>query len=256
MSEPASRRSRSTPDELKRSAAQEALKEVEPGMRLGLGTGSTAEHFVRALGAGVRAGLKVIGVPTSERIAVLAKAEGVPLATLEDCPELDLAVDGADEVDHDLRLIKGGGGALVREKIVDSAARRFVVIADGSKLVKTLGAFPLPIEVLSFGLSTTRRKIETAAGRLGLSGRIELRSRAGAPFLSDGGNPILDASFGRIPDPEALAAALDPIPGVVGHGLFLGLASLAILARDDGLVRLLPEDAISQPGASAHHSHA
>lgn len=247
----ASRLAGATADELKRAAAEEALKEVEPGMLLGLGTGSTSEHFVRVLGASVRAGLKVVGVPTSERIATLARAEGIPLATLDEHPLLDLAVDGADQLDRQLRLIKGGGGALVREKIVDGAARRFVVIADGSKLVGALGGFPLPVEVLSFGLAATRRKVEATASKLGLSGAIEVRRRGGVVFLSDGGNPILDASFGRIPDPEALAGALDPIPGVVGHGLFLGLASLAIIAGAGGMVRLLPEDAASSSGASS-----
>jgi ribose 5-phosphate isomerase A len=228
-------------DALKKEAAVAAAAEVESGMRLGIGTGSTAAHFVRALGDKVRAGMKLVGVPTSERTAELCRREGVPLTTLDETPELDLAVDGADELDSSLRLIKGGGGALLREKIVASAARRFVVIADRSKLVGTLGAFPLPVEVIPFGLGATRKRIERTAERLGLSGGIALRMAGGAPFQSDGGHHILDASFGRIPDPEALAAALDSIPGVVDHGLFLGMAHSAILAGDGGLQRLMRE---------------
>lgn len=229
-------------DELKRLAAEAALAEVEPDMRLGLGTGSTAEHFIRGLGARVRAGLKVVGVATSERSGALAREMGIQLAAPEDFTELDLAVDGADELDASLRLIKGGGGALLREKIVAAAARRFIVIADGSKQVETLGAFPLPIEVVPFGLAATKAKIEILAAKLGLAGALTLRRKAGAPFISDGGNVILDASFGRIPDPENLADKLDAVPGVVDHGLFIGLASVALLARESGLARLSPND--------------
>lgn len=223
-------------DDLKRKAAVAALEAVRPGMRLGLGSGSTAAHFVRALGAKVRDGLQVVGVPTSEATARLATAEGIPLTTLDEEPELDLAVDGADEVDRKLRLIKGGGGALLREKIVAASSGRFIIVADGSKLVETLGAFPLPIEVEQFGLASTRRRIERIAGGLGLSGELRLRNDPGGTlFVSDGGNAIIDASFGRIPNPEALAAALDGVPGVVDHGLFLDLASNAVIAREAGI---------------------
>jgi ribose 5-phosphate isomerase A len=223
-------------DELKRKAAIAALEAVRPGMRLGLGSGSTAAHFVRALGAKVRAGLSVVGVATSEDTARLAAAEGIPLAALDDGPDLDLTVDGADEVDRKLRLIKGGGGALLREKIVAATSRRVIIVADGSKLVETLGAFPLPIEVAQFGLGSTRRRIGEIAGKLGLRGELRLRQdRAGSLFVSDGGNAIIDASFGRIPNPEALAAALDGVPGVVDHGLFLDLASNAVIARESGI---------------------
>ncbi len=227
-------------DDLKRLAAVAAVEAVTPGMRLGIGTGSTADHFVLALADKVRHGLSIVGVPTSERTRRLAAEHGIPLATLDEEPELDLTVDGADELDGRLRLIKGGGGALLREKIVAAASRRMIVIADASKLVETLGAFPLPIEVVPFGLGATSRAVAALAGRLGLAGAIALRQAGGEPFLTDGGHFILDASFGRIPDPEALAEGLSTIPGVVEHGLFIGLASEAILARPDGIVRMKP----------------
>jgi ribose 5-phosphate isomerase A len=222
-------------DALRLRAAEAALSVVEPGMKLGLGSGRTAEHFVRLLGARVRAGLEVTGVPTSERTAALAVSEGIALTTLDDHPALDLTIDGADEIDPERRLIKGGGGALLREKIVASASARMIVVVDEAKLVTTLGAFPLPIEVVTFGLAATLAAVEKTAGRLGLSGRIRLRTERDRPFLTDGGHVILDASFGRIPDPEALAAALNAIPGVVEHGLFIGLASAAIVARGEGI---------------------
>lgn len=214
-------------------AAIAALALVEDGMRLGLGTGRTASHFVRRLGAAVRAGLRVEAVPTSERTAELARAEGIPLADLDAAGSLDLVVDGADEIDAELRLLKGGGGALLREKIVATAAARMVVVADERKVVGTLGAFPLPIEVVPFGVEGTRRRIEAATKALGLGGTITLRSASdGRPFVTDGGHFILDCAFGRIPDPEALARTLDAITGVVEHGLFLGLASIVLVGKD------------------------
>jgi ribose 5-phosphate isomerase A len=221
-------------------AAEAAVAEVRSGMKLGLGTGRTADHFVRLLAGKVRQGLDVAGVPTSERTARLAMAEGVPLTTLDADPVLDLTIDGADEIDPALRLIKGGGGALLREKIVASASRRMIVVADAGKLVAVLGAFPLPIEVVPFGLGATRRAVEQAASRLGLAGPVALRMAGDKPFVTDGGHFILDASFGRIPDPEALAGALVAIPGVVEHGLFLALASSAIIGRPDGVQWLSP----------------
>ncbi|RYE72051.1 MAG: ribose 5-phosphate isomerase A, partial [Hyphomicrobiales bacterium] len=156
----------------------------------------------------------------------------------EEMPELDLTIDGADELDADLRLIKGGGGALLREKIVAAASARMIVIADASKRVDTLGAFPLPIEINGFGLMATFLAVRREAGRLGLDGEMTLRHRDGAPFITDSGHLILDASFGRIPDPEALSRALHAIPGVVEHGLFLGLATMAILAGEAGIETL------------------
>ncbi|MGP9822209.1 ribose-5-phosphate isomerase RpiA [Salinarimonas sp. NSM] len=226
-------------DALKRDAAARALALVEPGMRLGLGTGSTARHFVALLGARVRGGLDVVGVPTSEATRAQAEAEGIRLATLDEFPELDLTVDGADELDDALNLVKGGGGALLREKIVAAASRRMVVIADASKRVATLGAFPLPIEVVPFGLGATRRAVERAIAAAGASGTLGLRNATdNSPYVTDGGHFILDAQLGRIEAPDALAAALATIPGVVEHGLFLGLATGAVIATEGGLVTL------------------
>jgi ribose 5-phosphate isomerase A len=226
------------PDDLKRAAGSRAALLVEDGMRVGLGTGSTAAHFVAALGERVRSGLSVVGVPTSEATGAAARAEGIPLATLDDGGPLDLTVDGADELDDHLRLIKGGGGALLREKIVASASRRMVVIADGAKHVATLGRFPLPIELVPFGLGATLRLTEAALARAGCAGALRLRSAAnGLPFATDGGNRIVDADLGRIPDPEALAAELAAVPGIVEHGLFLALATGAVIAvpKGDGI---------------------
>jgi ribose 5-phosphate isomerase A len=203
-------------------------------MRLGLGTGSTARHFVDLLGERVKGGLSVVGVPTSEATAKQARALGVPLATLDDYPELDLTIDGADEVDGALRLIKGGGGALLREKIVAAASKRMVVIADASKYVALIGAFPLPVEVVPFGLASTRRHIERAAAQLGLAGPIRLRGGS-SPFVTDGGHNILDCSLGAIAEPELLGKMLSLIPGVVEHGLFVGFARAAIIAGAEGV---------------------
>ena len=220
-----------TPDEMKRRAAQRAMAFVRPGMKLGLGTGSTARHFVDLIGAAVREGLDVVGVPTSEATAAQARGLGVKLTDLDATPELDLTVDGADEFDSRLRLIKGGGGALLREKIVAAASRRMVVIADSSKRVVRLGRFPLPVEVAPFGLGATRLAVEKAAAGAGCAGTLTLRRAAdGAPFVTDGGHLILDAAFGAIDAPERLAAALEAVPGVMGHGLFLGLADMVICA--------------------------
>lgn len=221
-------------------AAEAAVSEVAAGMKLGLGTGRSADAFVRLLGDKVRAGLDVIGVPTSEKTARLALEVGIPLTTLDADPVLDLTVDGADEIGPGLVLVKGGGGALLREKIVAAASQRMLVVADAAKVVDMVGAFPLPIEVVPFGLAATAGAIAELADGLGLSGPIVLRGAEGRPFVTDGGHHILDASFGRIPDPAALAAALNMIPGVVEHGLFLGLASAAVIGRDDGVDWLLP----------------
>lgn len=216
--------------QMKIKAAAAALEHVEDGMRLGIGTGSTAEEFVRLLAEKVAAGFRIEGVPTSERTARLCVELGVQLKSLDELPELDLTIDGADEVDGQLRLIKGGGGALLREKIVAAASKRMIVIADETKVVDVLGAFKLPIEVNSFGQVATRIAIEKVASRLGLSGDISVRNSGDGPFKTDGGHLILDASFGRIPDADALAGELNAIPGVVEHGLFIGIASLAIIA--------------------------
>ena len=226
-------------DALKRAAAERAVALVEDGMRLGLGTGSTAAHFVSLLGARVRDGLKVVGVPTSEATRARAEREGVPLATLDDTPQLDLTVDGADEIDGDLRLIKGGGAALLREKIVAAASRRMVVIADGSKRVDTLGRFPLPIEVVRFGLRATLRAVDDVLRDQGIGSAVELRrTSADEPLVTDEGHLILDVRCRRIERPEELAAALSAVPGVVEHGLFLGLATGALIATREGVVTM------------------
>jgi ribose 5-phosphate isomerase A len=216
-------------ERLKGEAARRALDLVEPGMRLGLGTGTTARHFVDLVGEKVAQGLKVRCVATSEATFAQAKGLGIPMTTLDDMPELDLTVDGADEIDPELRLIKGGGGALLREKIVAAASRSMAVIADASKLVPRLGAFPLPIEVVPFGLTATRGHIRKTIESLGLSGDMVLRG-GGSPFVTDGGHFILDCRLGAIPDAERLAAALSAIPGVVEHGLFIGYARAAFVA--------------------------
>jgi len=220
--------------QMKIEAARVALTYVESGMRLGIGTGSTAEEFVRLLAEKVASGLSIEGVPTSERTAKLCNELGVPLKSLDELPALDLTIDGADELDGALTLIKGGGGALLREKIVAASSARMIVIADESKLVQTLGAFPLPVEVNPFGLASTRILIEKAASRLGLSGALNLRLSGDKTFVTDGGHFILDASFGRIPDAEALSDELNSIPGVVEHGLFINMATLAIIAGPAG----------------------
>jgi ribose 5-phosphate isomerase A len=223
-------------DDLKRQAAARAVEQVRDGMKLGLGTGSTAKHFVELLGERVQAGLKIVGVPTSEATRADAERCGVPLTTLEEVDRLDLTVDGADEIDANLELIKGGGGALLREKIVAAASDRMIVIADESKWVETLGRFPLPIEVIPFGLGATRRAIEAAFANNGVSGQMDIRkAKGGHAFVTDGGHWIIDAHLGRIPDSPKLAASLNSIPGVVEHGLFIGLARTAVLAGPQGI---------------------
>lgn len=221
---------------LKTAAAAAALEFIRPGMRLGLGTGSTAEALLDLLAPRVVAGLDIVGVPTSERTAEKAKALGIPLTTLDDAAPLDLAIDGTDEADHNLNLIKGGGGALFREKIVAASAKQMIVIADGSKLVERLGRFALPIEIAPFGARTTVARIERVLAALGFAGiAIVPRLSADGFFTSDSGNLIFDCSLGRIADPPALAAALSQVPGVIDHGLFIGIASRLIIARPDGV---------------------
>jgi ribose 5-phosphate isomerase A len=225
-----------TADAQKRAAAARAVEFVRSGMRLGLGTGSTAKLFVELVGERVRAGLDVIAVPTSQATRADAERCGIALTTLDETPELDLTVDGADEIAPDLSLIKGGGGALLREKIVAAASARMIVIADISKWVPKLGRFPLPIEVTPFGLGATLRAIEKALAGVHLAGSLMLRKgNDGHSFVTDGGHWIVDASLGRIDDPTALAHALSGIPGIMEHGLFIGLAQTAILAGPDGI---------------------
>jgi ribose 5-phosphate isomerase A len=223
-------------EDQKRAAAARAVEFVRSGMKLGLGTGSTAKHFVDLVGERVKAGLDVICVPTSEATHAQAKSLGIPLTTLDETPALDLTVDGADEIDSRLSLIKGGGGALLREKIVAMASERMIVIADAAKRVGRLGAFPLPVEIVQFGARATLRMIEAATQDIGCDGRILLRKTAsGDNFVTDGGNFIVDCSFGPIFEAEALGDVLEMIPGVVEHGLFVGIADMAILAGPGGI---------------------
>jgi ribose 5-phosphate isomerase A len=223
-------------EDLKRQAAARALDDVRDGMKLGLGTGSTARHFVELLGERVRAGLNVAGVPTSEATRAQAASCGITLTTLDETPQLDLTVDGADEIDPALNLVKGGGGALLREKIVAAASGRMTVIADTTKWVGTLGRFPLPIEVMPFGLGATRTAVARTLESLGCPAELLLRKGGdGLAFVTDGGHWIVDAKCQRIPDAGGLAAALNAIPGVVEHGLFIGLASKVILADPAGV---------------------
>ncbi len=223
-------------ERLKREAAAAALTLVENNMRLGLGTGSTAKHFVELLAERVQQGLRVICVPTSEVTAAQALSLGVPLTTLDETPELDLTVDGADEIDPALNLIKGGGAALLREKIVAAASKRMVVIADEGKKVARLGRFPLPIEVNLFGLVATKRMVEAVCGEV----QVTLRRKAdGTPLITDGGHVILDAHMGGIENAMTLDDALRRIPGVVEHGLFIGLCERAYLASPNGVAVLV-----------------
>ena len=230
----------------KRAAAERALEMVKPGMKLGLGTGSTAQIFIELLGRRIKqGGLDVVCVPTSQTTAAIAEKAGVPLTSLDEAGWLDLTVDGADEVDPSLTLIKGGGGALLIEKIVASASDRMVVIADSGKRVATLGAFPLPVEVTPFGWQTTAAVVEAVLDEHDVDGRAcELRIKGDAPFITDEGNLILDLALGRIGDPERLAIGLNQVAGVVDTGLFVGIADLALFGSDDGEVSelALPED--------------
>lgn len=228
-----------TSDQQKAEAALKALDFVEHGMRLGLGTGSTAAKFVDLVGARVAEGLELLCIPTSEATRVQAEGLGIPLTTLDETPSLNLTVDGADELDDALRLIKGGGGALLREKIVAAASDRMVVIADDSKHVSVLGQFALPVEVERFGHHATHLRVQEQIQEAGLSGGVGFRETgAGDLFVTDGGNYILDCALGTIPDPETLASRLNALPGVVEHGLFLGMATAAIVAGPAG-VRIL-----------------
>lgn len=230
---------------LKEQAAERALDLVADGMVLGLGTGSTARYVVLGLGRRLREGQlrTIVGVPTSEATAALARQQGVPLATLDQQPALDLAIDGADEIDPQLNLIKGLGGALLREKVVVSSARRFAVVADRSKLVDCLGQrAPLPVEVVAFALAPVRRRL------VDLGAEPVLRHTAdGSVVHTDQGHPILDCRFARIDDPVALDRAVRAIPGVVEHGLFLGLASVAFVAGDHGVEVLTARSSTDQP---------
>jgi ribose 5-phosphate isomerase A len=231
---------KSEQDKLKRLAAERAAALVEPGMVVGLGFGSTALWAVRRIGAALAAGelRDIVGVPCAEATAVLARELGIPLVGLGDVAQIDLTIDGADEVDPRFNLIKGGGGALLREKMVAQASRREAIAVDGSKLSPALGTnFRLPVEVVSFGLKATARFLE------GLDATVELRRGAdGGPYLTDQGNHIFDCAFGPIAEPEALATALERRAGIVEHGLFLGLATDLFVADGDGVRHINAKD--------------
>lgn len=224
-------------DHLKQAAAARALDYVTSGMKLGLGSGSTSEAFINLLGARVRGGLDVIGVPTSEKTAQLARSLGIALGNLNDLAPLDLDIDGADESDHALDLIKGGGGALLREKIVAASSKKFIVMIHGPKLVDKLGAFPLPVEVIEFGHTETAKHIAAAVAALGY-GKVPMtpRRKNDAIYKTDSGNVIYDLAFGPvIADTAKLATQLCCVPGVVEHGLYVGIASSLIVARPEGI---------------------
>src|ERR1700756_2640428 len=213
-------------DQEKEAAARASLRFVKDGQVVGLGTGSTASHFIKLLGEQVKNGLRVRGIPTSVRSRELAESLGIPLTTLDECQEIAVTVDGADEVDPELRLIKGGGGALLREKIVASATRQMVVVADATKQVQRLGKFPLPVEVIKFAQAMVAIRIYS------LGAQVQLRTgKDGKPFVTDENNHILDCHFGQIQNPDVLARQLSDMPGVVEHGLFIGLASVVLFAR-------------------------
>ena len=222
----------------KEAAGRAAAKLVRDGDVVGLGTGSTAYFAVIALGERVKTGLEIIGIPTSVKTGDLARQLGIPLTTLDEHPVIDITIDGADEVDPKLNLIKGGGGALLREKVVASASKKMVVVADSGKVVRVLGKFPLPVEVIAFARTVVEQKIRA------LGGAPKLRLKPdGSVFVTDNGNQILDCSFEEIADPAALARALSDTPGVLEHGLFIGLASFAIVGRGNTVeeIRLKPE---------------
>jgi len=218
-------------NDLKRAAAAKALEFVVDGMKLGLGSGSTAELFVEMLAPRIRGGQRLLCVPTSERTAEKARKLGVTLASLDDLAPLDLTVDGADEADRNLNLIKGGGGMLLREKIVASSSKKMIVIADETKLVPRLGKFPLPVEVAEFGHKATAQRIVTALEALGhVQPQLRLRLAENEPFTTDNGNVIYDCHLGAIQNAAKLGPALHAVPGVVEHGLFVGMASTLLIA--------------------------
>ena len=220
-------------DQEKEAAARASLRYVKDGQVVGLGTGSTAAHFIKLLGEEVKRGLRVRGIPTSDRSRELAQSLGIPLTTLDECQEIAVTVDGADEVDPKLRLIKGGGGALLREKIIASATKQQVIVADASKQVQKLGKFPLPVEVIRFAQALVKKRIAA------LGADVQLRmGKDGNPFVTDEHNHILDCRFGEIEDADGLARELSDMPGVVEHGLFIGLASVVLFARGSEIVEL------------------
>jgi len=224
-----------TADEQKKAAAIAALEYVKPGNKVGLGTGSSANHFIEALAEKVRGGLDVECVATSRASFQLGQSLGLKMTTLEKQPHLDVTVDGADEFDDKYQLIKGGGGALLVEKIVATSSRYMVVIADQSKMVNALGKFPLPVEVVPFGVNATAWKIDRALRICALKGKQVLRLKDGKPFVTDSGNAIIDVTIGHIPEPRRLDSLLKAIPGVVDHGLFIDICGIVLMGTDDGV---------------------
>ncbi|HJU10219.1 MAG TPA: ribose-5-phosphate isomerase RpiA [Candidatus Binataceae bacterium] len=223
----------STRDQEKQAAARAAVQLVKPGNIVGLGSGSTAAFAVRFLAERVREGLQILGIPTSRETQHLAEQLGIPLTTLDEHPVIDIDIDGADEIDPRLNLIKGGGGAFLREKVIASVSRRFVVIGDSAKQVSRLGTFPLPVEVIPFAEKLIKSKIE------GMGAKVTLRQYAyGNPYVTDEGHHILDCTFGEIAQPSTLAESLRSIPGVVEHGLFIGMAAMALVGKDGKVVDL------------------
>jgi ribose 5-phosphate isomerase A len=220
-------------DRDKEAAARASLRYIQDGQTVGLGTGSTAAFFIQLLGERVKQGLRIRGIASSVRSSELAASQGIPLTTFDECQHIDVTVDGADEVDSQLRLIKGGGGALLREKIVASAADQFIVVVDAGKRVPVLGKFPLPVEVIKFSEALIAKKIS----ELGAV-PILRRGADGQPYLTDENNYILDCHFGQIPDAAALAQQLSTMPGVVEHGLFIGMASVVIVADGTEVLEL------------------
>ncbi len=227
-----------TADDKKKAAAKAALKFVAPGMTIGLGTGSTADHFTRALGEAVKAGLDVSCVPTSKATAALAGSLGIKLVSLNDHPHLDFTFDGADEFDPQFRLVKGGGGALLVEKIVASSSKFVVTIADESKRVAVLGKFPLPVEVVNFGVRATVWKMERVFKMLNMEPKMSVRIKDGKPFRTEGGNSIIDCACGELKEPDRLEIMLNNLPGVVNNGLFIGLSGIIMVGTTNGVEEL------------------
>ncbi len=226
-------------DKAKFAAAKRATDYVEDGMRVGLGTGSTAAWLVRCLGEMVAGGLRITGVPTSTRTADLAREAGIKVVSLDEARWLDVTIDGADEFDGNLNLIKGGGGALLQEKIVATASDQLIVIADASKQVDTLGAFPLPVEVIPFGWQTTKTLVEETLIGMDVMGRsAALRLNGDAPFITDEGNYILDLHLNRIGNARQLSLVLNQIPGIVENGLFIDICDVVIVGFGDGKVEV------------------
>ncbi|WP_341760545.1 ribose-5-phosphate isomerase RpiA [Candidatus Endowatersipora endosymbiont of Watersipora subatra] len=232
-------------DTKKIRAGEAALRFIESGMRVGIGSGSTAEAFIHVLNKKIAKGFQIIGVPTSLRTQKLCQVLNIPITDLDKIPELDVTIDGADEIDPALNLIKGGGGALLREKIVAYASRTMIVIADETKMVDKLGRFPLPIEVNLFGLKATQIAIKKLADCLGLSAKYTLRKNSDSTvFITDSGHNIIDVSFSNISDFKTLTEQLPQIPGVVEHGLFIGIASRAIVATNSGIDIIKPNSSL------------